>query len=590
MLRKIKQSEYLLAAFGFTLAVCASQQSCKCRPSDPCWPAPNDWNQLNDTVNGHLIRTTPPGIACYPGEFYNKTACEMITSVYQSSDLIAKNPYMIDFPGYAGDPCPPNNDTQSAGTTCNGIGWYPAYVINATNVEAVQAGVSFSRKHNIRLIVKSTGHDFLGRSTGAHALSIFTHSWQEAQFHSDFTPEGCAVSTKGQNAVTISPGMQWQDMYRFADEHNSIIVGGGASTVGCIGGFLQGGGHSPLSSIYGLAVDQVLEMKVVLPSGEYITANDYQNQDIYWALRGGGPSTFGVVTSATVKLFPSQPWYTQTVVFNLTKIDTPREIFHDAITYMHTQIPRLNDGGLMGYYFVVNSTEVAGGSKTPTFAATLYMLNGTAERSGKLLAPVLTQLSIKYGKNITLVAFNQTFPSFYKYFKDNFVDYAVTSGAPILASRLLTRRSLTDNVPLLHDTLKLNFETTGILQGHIVAGRGVAQHKNVSMALNPAWRETYSHIIASTGFENNGTGRVEQMEVARYVLEYAWRQLSPNSGAYLSETFINSKFWQSTYWGENYSRLFAIKAKYDPHNVLYCVNCVGSERLIEVNGTLCNLY
>ncbi|EGX54371.1 hypothetical protein AOL_s00004g20 [Orbilia oligospora ATCC 24927] len=218
------------------------------------------------------------------------------------------------------------------------------------------------------------------------------------------------------------------------------------------------------------------------------------------------------------------------------------------------------------------------------------MLNGTVERSGKLLAPVLTQLSIRYGKNITLVVFNQTFPSFYKYFKDNFVDYAVTSGAPILASRLLTRRSLTDNVPLLHDTLKLNFETTGILQGHIVAGRGVAQHKNVSMALNPAWRETYSHIIASTGFENNRTGRVEQMEVARDVLEYAWRQLSPNSGTYLSETFINSKFWQSTYWGENYSRLFAIKAKHDPHNMLYCVNCVGSERLIEVNGTLCNLY
>ncbi|KAF3206691.1 hypothetical protein TWF192_005959 [Orbilia oligospora] len=218
MLRKIKQSEYLLAAFCFTLAACASQQSCKCRPSDPCcWPALNDWNQLNDTVNRHVIQTTPPGTARYPGEFHNKIACEMITSVYQSSDLIAKTSYMIDF----------------------------------------------------------------RESTGAYALSIFTHYWQEAQFHSDFTSECCAVSTKGQNAVTISPRMQWQDMHRFADEHSSIIVGGGASTVGCIGGFLQSGGHSPLSSIYGLAMDQVLEMKVVLPSGEYITANDYQNQEIY---------------------------------------------------------------------------------------------------------------------------------------------------------------------------------------------------------------------------------------------------------------------------------------------------------------------
>ncbi|KAK6512642.1 hypothetical protein TWF481_001524 [Arthrobotrys musiformis] len=587
----MRKYNLLFAAVSFPLlATCSLQQSCKCGPSDSCWPSLDDWNRLNETVKGHLIKTTPPGISYYRGELYNKTACEAITTVYQSSDLIAKNPYMIDFPGYAGDPCPPTNDAQSTNSTCNGIGWYPSYVINATNVEAVQAGVNFSREHNIRLIVKTTGHEFLGRSTGAHTLSIYTHYWQGAQFHNEFKPKGCAKNTRGYDAVTISPGMQWQDMYRLVDERDRLIVGGGASTVSCIGGYLQGGGHSPLSSVYGMAVDQVLEMKVVLPSGEYITANDYQNQDVYWALRGGGPSTFGVVTSATVKLFPSQPWYTQTIFFNLTKIDTPREIFHNAITYIHTQIPRLNDGGLMGYYFIVNSTDLAGGSKSPAFAAILYMLNGTDEKSGKLVAPVLTKLSTDYGRNITLGAFSQTYPSFYKYFKGNFLDYGVTQGAPILASRLLTRRSLTENVPLLHDTLKLNFETTGILLGHIVAGPGVDQYRNTSMALNPAWRETYSHIIASTGFENNGTGRVEQTKVARDVLEYAWRQLSPNSGAYLSETFIGSKFWQSTYWGENYSRLFTLKAKYDPHNVFYCVNCVGSERLVEVNGTLCTLY
>ncbi|KAK6527357.1 hypothetical protein TWF281_010537 [Arthrobotrys megalospora] len=581
----------LLAAASFPLlAFCTTQSHCKCKPSESCWPTLKDWNRLNETIHGHLIKTTPPGIACYPGELYNKTACEIITSVYQSSDLIAQNPYMIDYPGYAGDPCPPTNNSQSIKTTCNGIGLYPSYVINATNVAAVQAGVNFARRHNIRLIVKSTGHEFLGRSTGANSLSIYTHYWQGAQFHDNFKPEGCAENKEGYNAVTISPGMQWQDMYRLVDEHNKIIVGGGASTVGCIGGYLQGGGHSPLSSVYGMAVDQVLEMTVVLPNGQHITANDYQNQDIYWALRGGGPSTFGVVTSATVKLFPSKPWYTQTVLFNLSTIDTPREIFHEAITYVHTQIPRLNDGGLMGYYFVVNGTESGGESSSPAFAAILYMLNGTAAKSERLLAPTLAEFSTRFGKNTNVALINQTYPTFYSYFKDNFVDYAVASGAPILASRLLTRRSLTENVPLLHDTLKRNFETTGILQGHIVAGPGVAQHKNTSMALNPAWRETYSHLIATTGFENNGTGRAEQMRVARDVLEYSWRQLSPNSGAYLSESFIGAKFWQSTFWGDNYSRLFTLKAKYDPQNVFYCVNCVGSERLAEVNGTLCTVY
>ena len=53
-----------------------------------------------------------------------------------------------------------------------------------------------------------------------------------------------------------------------------------------LGGYLTGGGHSPLSAMFGLAVDQVLEMEVVLASGDIVTANEAQHSDLFWAMRG----------------------------------------------------------------------------------------------------------------------------------------------------------------------------------------------------------------------------------------------------------------------------------------------------------------
>jgi FAD/FMN-containing dehydrogenase len=68
------------------------------------------------------------------------------------------------------------------------------------------------------------------------------------------------------------------------------------------GGWSTGAGHAMLSAEYGLGVDNVLEFKVVTADGNLHVANEVSNTDLYWALRGGGPSTFGVVVEATFKV------------------------------------------------------------------------------------------------------------------------------------------------------------------------------------------------------------------------------------------------------------------------------------------------
>lgn len=76
-----------------------------------------------------------------------------------------------------------------------------------------------------------------------------------------------------------------QQVHEFANKYSEAIVGGSGSTVG-VGGYLTGGGHSLLSTEYGLAADQVLELEIVTPTGETKVLNECNNKELFWAVRG----------------------------------------------------------------------------------------------------------------------------------------------------------------------------------------------------------------------------------------------------------------------------------------------------------------
>lgn len=145
-----------------------------------------------------------------------------------------------------------------------------------------------ARQYNIRLIVKGTGHDYIGRSVAPNSLSIWTRHMTGTTLHpSEFQPKGCQNMLEVP-AITALAGTPTIDIVTAAAAVNQTIVCGGAGNIG-MGGYLTGGGHGMLSARYGLAADQVLEMEVVTPSGDLVTANAYQNQDLFWAMRGVCP-------------------------------------------------------------------------------------------------------------------------------------------------------------------------------------------------------------------------------------------------------------------------------------------------------------
>ena len=167
------------------------------------------------------------------------------------------------------------------------------------SVKDVQAGIAFAQKRNVRLVVKNSGHDFYGKSTGKGALSLWVHNLKDKTV----IPNYRSTYYRGA-AVKVGAGVEGGDAAEFASGQGYRVVVGTCPTVKAAGGFTQGGGHSFLSGSYGYGADNVLEWEVVTADGKHVIATpNNEHKDLYWALSGGGGGTFAVVISMTVRVY-----------------------------------------------------------------------------------------------------------------------------------------------------------------------------------------------------------------------------------------------------------------------------------------------
>ena len=162
---------------------------------------------------------------------------------------------------------------------------------------------------------------------------------------------------------TFGAGVQGLEAYEATKQHNRTIVGPASASVGIAGGWFAGGGHSALSPNYGLGtpnslvriksyspdrlagVDNVLEITIVTADGSHIIANPYLNEDLFWALRGGGGGTWGVVTSVTYKTHPFAPFSSASLMVNSTNANSTQNLLAEIIRLT----PSLVEQGYGGY-------------------------------------------------------------------------------------------------------------------------------------------------------------------------------------------------------------------------------------------------
>ncbi|KAJ3044621.1 hypothetical protein HDV00_001547 [Rhizophlyctis rosea] len=549
---------------------------CRCLPKDPCWPSDSVWSHFNSTISGALIQGLPTASVCHDPT-YNEAACNVVKSQWNNTFWRGDQPAaMMD----------PSSESIN-GTTCSPYtnrtepcpqGLIPTYIVNGTSPAIISKAVKFASLYNLRLVVKNTGHEFSGRSTAPGALSVWVHKLKDINFVDNFTPDGCD-GEHGEKAVTVGAGVQWQELFKAADLKNLTVVGGQNPTVGAAGGYLQGGGHSALGPWKGMTSDHALQFKIVTANGHHVTANGCQNQDLFWALRGGGGGTWGIVTSVTFRTFPTPSQVVALLSITTTSTATANADFNDFLGGLVAEFPKLSDHGWAGYlYYTGNNTVFA----------LLNQANGDFLKSNQSLS-YFTQFNQTH-PNSSVIVQPQIFPvsSFYSYFNLSFPENSNSStdagGAPTgstatgstgstdappadnstpyyTASRLLPRSLFEhspDGVTKAFTTMKLP-GTTIIM--HLVAGGAVSIFDPDSTALHPAWRKALLHVV--------GVGVSSSQPLFDLV--------SDDPAAYVNEGNTTEPIWKEIFWGSHYDRLKGIKDKVDPKGLFVCLACVGSE-------------
>eukprot|EP00026_Physarum_polycephalum_P006302 Phypoly_transcript_06344.p1 GENE.Phypoly_transcript_06344~~Phypoly_transcript_06344.p1 ORF type:complete len:364 (+),score=61.75 Phypoly_transcript_06344:666-1757(+) len=351
----------------------------------------------------------------------------------------------------------------------------------------------------------------------------------------------------------------WQEVYPFADSLGYNVVGGAGPTVSAAGGYATGGGHSMLSPKYGLAVDNILQFEVVTAQGVNITVNECTNQDLFWALRGGGGGTFAVVISVTYKAHPATP---QTVGLYVLS-SSNKASWISAVAQLVASQPAWSDLGWSGYYYPTQQQVRLG----------FWAPNTTLSEFTATFAPFQAYVMALPGISLT------GSPHFFTNFSSAYIQAVLPTGDAMLAygsygSRLIPRSSHLNNPQGVAEAI-WNSNVITILS---VAGGAVNQKDPESVAANPAWRKAVWHTItsaiwtATTPYEQqleiraNNTARVQYLN-----------DIAPNSGAYFNEMDIDEPNWQQITFGDHYSRLLSTKKIWDPTDLFLCHHCVGSE-------------
>jgi hypothetical protein len=170
----------------------------------------------------------------------------------------------------------------------------PAAIAMCATPSDVQRCVAFARAHGVPLVARSGGHSYGGYST-CPGLIINVTPMQSVTL-------GMNTGT-GQPTATVGAGAHLIDVYSQLGEKGMLLPGGSCPTVG-IAGLALGGGIGVFGRAYGLTSDQMQSVTMVLADGTLARCGPGQNEDLYWASRGGGGGNFGVVTSFLFGLHP----------------------------------------------------------------------------------------------------------------------------------------------------------------------------------------------------------------------------------------------------------------------------------------------
>ncbi|MBV8102701.1 MAG: FAD-binding oxidoreductase [Verrucomicrobia bacterium] len=556
------------------------------RPSDPGWPDNAAWEKLNQTVGGRLIKVESP-LAGY-------TTADTAARAKLLKDL--QNPFYIgDQPGA----------TETTGWVDAWMSAPSVYAIAAQTTEDVVAGVNFARTNNLRLVVKGGGHSYVGGSNAADSLLIWTRAMNKVALQDAFVGQGCSGHEAPEPAVTVESGAMWIDAYHAVTvEGARYVQGGGCTTVG-VAGLIQGGGFGSWSKKFGMAAAGLLEAEIVTADGEVRIANACTNSDLFWAIKGGGGGTFGVVTKLTLRTRDLPNFFGAVFAAIQAKSDTAfHDLLQDFIDFYRDHLFNPHWGETVSFR---GNNEIA----------ITMVFQGLAKSEVETLwNPFFDRIKKspdKYtiaSEPIILALPAQKFwdTAFLKKYLPQAIHPDSREGAPEkyywweADNGQIGKYWYGYKSTWLPENLLAEDQTTKLVDALFSATRhwGATFHFNKGLAgappeeiaaardtpMNPAVLNAFALVIIGGGGSpvypgipghepDVTTARQEALKIGQAISEF--RKIVPTPGSYVNETDYFEESWQESFWGPNYARLKTIKEKYDPTDLFFVHHGVGSE-------------
>lgn len=531
-----------------------------------------DWRPLRTRLGDRLIKIDSP-----------------LTRIKQANGAGAEaffaklqNPYLLgDEPGL----------TQTLGWADAWTSHPSEYAVAAESADDVAVAIDFARTQRVRLVVRGGGHSYFGNSNAADSLLIWTRKMDGVELHDAFIPQGAPVGVAAMQAVTVGAGALWGPVYhKVAVESGRYVQGGGCLTVG-VAGFTLGGGFGSFSKQFGTGASNLLQAEIVTADGRIRTVNEWNEPDLYFALRGGGGGSFGVVTRLTMRTH-ELPKTFGAVIFEVEARSNEawRELVARMIDFYATSLfnsvwgeqIRFKPGRAMAVSMLFHGLDEGSARAVwkPMFDWLKKRPTDFRLKSDPLfiVVPARRFWDPEFLHSLPGVVLSDDrpgAPSSNIYWASNRSEagqllYAYQSSW--LPQSLLRQDQQANLIDALIDASS-KWDVTLHTNKGLAGGLPDAVARTRETSTNPAVLDAFALLIVAAegqpawpgigGYEPNlALAKLQAAGVSSAMAPI--RRLVPGAGTYMSESDYFLPNWKQAYWGEHYPRLAAAKRRYDP--------------------------
>jgi FAD/FMN-containing dehydrogenase len=427
---------------------------------------------------------------------------------------------------------PDEEEYEKARKVYNGmIDRYPAMIVRCMDTADVIHSLHFARDHHLPLAVRGGGHSGPGLGVVDEGLVV------------DLSPMKAVQVDPRKRLAIVQGGATLGDLDHATHAYGLVTPTGFLSTTG-VGGLTLGGGIGYLSRQHGLTIDNLEEVELVQADGHIVTANHEENQDLFWAVRGGG-GNFGVVTSFTFRLHPLANVYGGPMFWPFNRAKEVMQFYQDFIKHAPETI-----NGWVGYVSLPPVPLFPAELHNKTVCAVVWCYTGPMERAEEAFKPIR-----KFGPPVLDYVNPIPFPNLQRMF-----DALYPPGMQWFWKADFVKE-LSDQAILQHIQYASQLPTPQSTM-HLYPINGVVQHIGKNETAFSYRDATWAEVIVGVSPDPKKKDLITQ-----WARDY-WAALHPYSagGAYINFMMDEGSDRIKATYRDNYDRLARIKAKYDPDN------------------------